>query len=234
MMVLTENIQPIEKVDHKSPHLLQVHSVFDTIQGEGIFAGTPATFIRMAGCNLRCRWCDTDYTQGRQSISLELLMKKVEELPRRNLVVITGGEPFRQDISLLVAALQIGGRKVQIETNGLLYGDFMKSPAMSNITIVCSPKTQRIDDRMWKRIVALKYVVEAGQIDEDGLPLLSVGPQYGRPARPPEYWKGVIFVQPLDVQDPVKNLENLKAAAESCMKHNYILTTQIHKEVGLP
>lgn len=236
MMVLTENIQPIEKKIERQPHdELAVHSIFDTIQGEGPFAGEPATFIRLAGCNLNCKWCDTDYTSKRSRLTPNEINDVMMTMPARRVVVLTGGEPFRQDFYGFFLHCIKPGQILQVETNGTLYRDFLEKQYTEQMVIVCSPKTPAIDDRMWRFINALKYVVEDGRIDEtDGLPLSSVGPQYGRPARPPEYWKGVIFVQPLDVQDPVKNLENLKAAAESCMKHNYILTTQIHKEAGLP
>ena len=53
------NGQPIEKVQRTFDGTLEVHSIFKTIQGEGPFCGTPAVFIRLAGCNLQCPWCDT-------------------------------------------------------------------------------------------------------------------------------------------------------------------------------
>lgn len=235
---LTENLQPIEKPDYKSYGLLSVHSIWDTLQGEGPFAGTPATFIRMAGCNLNCRWCDTDYTSNRKKMTKEEILREMYVLPKRDLVVFTGGEPFRQDISLLVELLIQDRRKhVQIETNGtlILPSRLMDvfSFYMQQTTIVCSPKTPKIHDEMWKRIDALKYVVEAGQIDKDGFPLSSVGPQYGPPAKPPKDWKGEIYIQPLDTQDEQKNKENLDAAVKSCMQHGHRLTLQLHKLCGL-
>lgn len=223
------NTQPIEK--RQESDRIEIHSIWDTIQGEGPFAGMPATFIRLAGCNLQCQFCDTDYTSRRYSLTASEILEEVRRLPRRRLVVLTGGEPFRQSIELLVEWLTNDKKLVQIETNGTLKPKWYSHP--ENVTIVCSPKTPLLAKGMWDWVDAVKYVVEAGYIDEDGLPLSSVGPQYGRPARPPEGWKGDIYVQPLDFQDRAENLMNVQAAVESCMTHGYRLCLQVHKLVGL-
>ena len=87
--------------------LLQVHSIFHTIQGEGPFAGTPAVFIRLAGCNLKCPGCDTEYTSKRKEMTVAQILDAIYEVSSitTKLVVITGGEPFRQDLTRLLNAL---------------------------------------------------------------------------------------------------------------------------------
>ncbi len=235
------NTQPREPAVYQADGTLKVFSVFDTIQGEGVYTGYPATFLRLAGCNLECFLCDTiytgdvlgDYNPG------QLVDYIKNNFPKRDLIVLTGGEPFRQDFRYAVNLLMLHWR-VQIETNGTLFLDLKELRALSDgihfnkLTVVCSPKTPSIHNRMWEQIDSLKYVVEAGKIDDDGLPLSSVGPQYGRPARPPENWYGSIYVEPLDCQDAEKNDANMKAAVQCCLQHNYRLSLQTHKIAGLP
>lgn len=235
------NTQKMEAPDYRDDRSIEVHSIWDTIQGEGPFAGMPATFVRLTGCNLQCRLCDTNYTSKRELTTPGKLLEQIEELPRRRVVVFTGGEPFRQRLDLAIDRITDSGRLVQIETNGTLCPQWLKdwnfglTGEYEDIVIVCSPKTQAINNDMWQYIDALKYVVRAKYIDEDGLPKSSVGPQYGAPARPPNYWRGEIYVQPLDmgIWNPVQNEENMKAAADVCMRHGYRLSIQMHKLVGL-
>lgn len=229
------NTQPIEKVANRLDGVVEVFEIFDTIQGEGPFSGTPATFVRLAGCDLQCSWCDTDYSSHRDFYSPEQLLEKINELPRRELIVFTGGEPFRQDLTqafLLILAFR--DVDIQVETNGTIDPGFWEYFSRGELTIVCSPKTPKISESMWEHIDDLKYVVEHGQIDDLGFPLSSVGPQYGSPARPPDGWNGQIYIQPLDVQDEERNKLNRQTAVACCMKHGYRLCLQVHKIVDLP
>ena len=122
---------------------LWVQEVFATLQGEGPFAGEPAVFVRLAGCNLRCFWCDTEFESSSWHPSMEELVERIESTraPHCDLVVLTGGEPLRQDVSLLIDALLGRGHRVQIETNGTLWVDL---PEDERLTVVCSPKTTRL------------------------------------------------------------------------------------------
>lgn len=95
------------------PAILQVSEVFDSIQGEGQETGYQTTFLRLAGCNLSCVWCDTKYAQtGGQETDIPSIVAKCG--PR---VCITGGEPLTQDIEHLVVALT-QGHSIAVETNG--------------------------------------------------------------------------------------------------------------------
>ncbi|WP_404603863.1 4Fe-4S cluster-binding domain-containing protein, partial [Raoultella planticola] len=96
------NSQTPEKKDYQST--LEVHSIFSTIQGEGPFCGRPAVFVRLAGCNLQCPGCDTEYTQNRERLNYGSILQNIEERlmstsSNANLIVISGGEPFRQNIA---------------------------------------------------------------------------------------------------------------------------------------
>ncbi len=98
---------------------LKVVEIFDSIEGEGIRTGMPVTFIRLAGCNLRCKYCDTWYaqeaTQG-DLMSLDEIVNKVTY----DAVTITGGEPLlhQDEIIQLINLLQKKGHYINIETNG--------------------------------------------------------------------------------------------------------------------
>jgi organic radical activating enzyme len=235
----TINIQPVEKQIADVTHL-QVHSVFYTIQGEGPFAGQPAVFVRLAGCNLQCPGCDTDYTSKRdQLFPFEILhlidMQTCACLHMKApvpLVVITGGEPFRQPIGPLVRLLVSKGYRVQIETNGTLYAEGLP---WDSITVVCSPKTGKLNAKLLPHIDAFKYVMKYGSVDpQDGLPTFALDHTASpKVARPPENNKKPVYLQPMDVQDEAFNRANLNACIESCMKHGYTLQVQIHKIIDM-
>ena len=130
-MTIDVNKQPAEK-QHLTDFTVEVHSIFDTIQGEGPFAGSPAVFIRLTGCNLQCQFCDTEYTSVREAITPVEALNRVKAAhgdSPRGLVVLTGGEPFRQNISPLCAALLHAGYHVQIETNGTMCCLLYTSPS---------------------------------------------------------------------------------------------------------
>lgn len=233
------NTQAIEPPIWREDGSLEVRSIFSTIQGEGPFAGRPSIFVRLAGCNLKCPACDTEYTSFRMLHSPSALLnavKAVRQDKRIDLIVITGGEPFRQNIVPFVNKAANHDWDVQIETNGAVFPDYGKLVDMSRVTVVCSPKTPRVSPNIRKRYVYWKYVVQAGNIDpNDGLPLTTLGNSWGV-ARPNNMGKSVryrIYVQPLDEQDPIKNKANEQAAIDSCMKFGYRLSYQMHKALGL-
>lgn len=111
---------------------LRVNEIFYSLQGEGFHTGTPAVFVRLSGCNLKCEFCDTDFAAF-EIMAVERIVAEVEKYPA-HIVILTGGEPTLQDIAPLVDALHATGRRVHIETNGT-----REVPA--NIDwITCSPK----------------------------------------------------------------------------------------------
>ena len=100
---------------------LKVNEIFFSIQGESVHAGLPCVFVRLTGCNLRCRYCDTQYAfyEG-SNMSVAGIIEKVNLLGG-NLVEITGGEPLVQEHTpILVEALLEANYEVLMETNGSL------------------------------------------------------------------------------------------------------------------
>lgn len=212
---------------------LWVQEMFYTLQGEGPFAGAPSVFVRLCGCNLACYWCDTEFESSQWSPSIAEILDKVKELAaaRTKLVVITGGEPFRQNIAPLVDLLLKSGFQIQIETNGTLWVDLPVDP---NLFIVCSPKTERLHNEIRKRTSAFKYVIEESAVDpNDGLPVVSTQKPGATAtiARPDSDIP--VYVMPLDSGSIEQNKRNRNATVEVAMKHGYKLTLQLHKIVGI-
>lgn len=230
------NIQPIEKLNASDGQTLSVHSIFYTIQGEGPFCGCPAVFIRLAGCNLQCPNCDTEYTQGRTEQSLPLILKIIHEQLEGvvagncdRLVVITGGEPLRQNIAPLIKILQGMGFVVQIETNGTLPAQDLR-----DAVIVCSPKAGKVHNSIRDSVHYWKYVLDHNNVNpDDGLPILvlnhSAEPQVFRPPA-----KARIYLQPMDANNIEDNAKNIAVCIASCMRFGYTLQLQTHKLIGMP
>lgn len=235
------NIQPIEKRVQSVGDSLDVHSIFLTIQGEGPFCGVPCVFVRLAGCNLQCPGCDTEYTAGRQMMEPYQILGEINELWRehgwrRGLVVVTGGEPFRQELSQLFGVLVVNGYYIQVESNGTLppsaWAYNKNISRREGVYIVCSPKTGKVHPDILYHACALKYVVAADAMAEDGLPSSVLGLP-NAPARPPLSWQRPVYVQPMDSKDEHENTRNTKAAVDSCIRNGHTLQIQIHKVVGV-
>jgi 7-carboxy-7-deazaguanine synthase len=100
---------------------MQITEIYRSIQGESSFAGLPCTFVRLTGCNLRCSWCDSEYTfSGGVRMTLEQVMAEVRGLAPEGLVEITGGEPMLQqrEVVSLMRHLLDAGYTVLLETSG--------------------------------------------------------------------------------------------------------------------
>ena len=120
---------------------MRINEIFYSLQGEGFLAGVPSVFVRLAGCPLRCRWCDTKYAWSReagQQYSTDEIIRIVQQWPGK-FVVITGGEPMmNSDLPQLARMLKEAGKHITIETAGIAYipdipCDLMSiSPKLSN------------------------------------------------------------------------------------------------------
>jgi 7-carboxy-7-deazaguanine synthase len=100
---------------------MQITEIYKSIQGESTYAGLPCVFVRLTGCNLRCSWCDSEYTfTGGHRMTMEEVAEEVEHLSPSGLVEITGGEPMLQEREVvpLMQLLLDDGYTVLIETSG--------------------------------------------------------------------------------------------------------------------
>jgi organic radical activating enzyme len=199
---------------------MQVKEIFASLQGEGPDVGTPAVFVRLAGCNLCCDWCDTDHqTNAAEMTEEEIVFQVCKISPPNNFVVITGGEPFLQPLNKLLAFLLNRGFRVQLETNGTLWQEelreLLKSPS---VTVVCSPKDQHEVHRLLTWFVSFYKIVYGA--DDTSIPKC-----FGACFQ--------VFIQPRDDQDAEKNNKNLQASIQLCLEKGWRLSLQTHKMLGL-
>lgn len=135
--------------------MLRITEIFHSIQGESTHAGRPCVFVRLTGCNLRCRWCDSEYTfTGGEKISLDDIVSRVEAYGCR-LVEITGGEPLAQsETPALVERLCNDGFEVLIETSGSIDITIVDRRASLIVDVKC-PGSGEADKNLWSNLSQL-------------------------------------------------------------------------------
>lgn len=166
---------------------MKVNEIFYSLQGEGVYTGTAAVFLRLSGCNMKCWFCDTKGHEQGTEMTEEEIAERVSQYPARH-IVITGGEPTMQLNARLTRLLHEKGFFIQIETNGAL--PLKDGTEVDWIT--CSPKgneikIQRIDEL--KLLFIKEYLekykeVEASQrclqpLDEGGQEVQTLASQAG-------------------------------------------------------
>lgn len=205
--------------------MYKVNEIFFTLQGEGAHSGIPAVFVRFSGCNLRCPWCDTDFTNY-TPMTAEQIVKEVRELydipnERHKMCVLTGGEPSLQVDKPLIDALHDAGFYICIETNGT-------RPLPQGIDwITCSPKEGTK--------IALKQVNEVKVVFTG-----TYDPQVWREQLKAEHWllqplryTGEWLMDNVDAWENDRN-DNLDDTVRYILTHPFWrLSIQLHKIVGL-
>jgi len=130
--------------------------IFESLQGEGRNMGRPCVFVRFAGCNLACPWCDTDVSK-RFSLPLDGLVAEIGQY-RPKSVVLTGGEPTLVDeMPELVAALKDRGYWIAVETNGTNDADWLQFADY----VACSPKAEFPDRLALRRADEVRVVASS-------------------------------------------------------------------------
>lgn len=190
--------------------MLQLAEIFYSVQGEGTWTGTPAVFVRLAGCNLSCSFCDTDYAL-RFLASIDQIAARVrDEGGDCPMVILTGGEPLAQrETPALVDALRADGRRVHIESNGTI-----ATTLPDDVWLTVSPK-ERLDPAMARRANEAKLIVDG---------------------RVPEEWAAAFPpATPLFLQPEGNKPANVALAIEAAKREpgRYRLSLQTHKFIGV-
>lgn len=131
---------------------MKINEIFKSIQGETSYAGLPCTFIRLTGCNLKCKYCDTTYAYVAGSeMSISSILKNVSKL-KSKLVCVTGGEPLaNNDTPLLVESLLTENYTVLVETNGSYDIRILPQKAIRIMDIKC-PDSEMNHLTYWQNI----------------------------------------------------------------------------------
>lgn len=263
MQYVDRNVGPADYNYYLGEHELLVTKVFYTIQSEGPLTGTPAIFIRLAGCNkgdkISCPDCDTNflYDEGKVLSTTDLveLVKTQCLAPDPPLVVITGGEPMLQDnITRLIGRLHLAGCRVQIESNGdRLAAGFIESDVCRRAMLVVSPKINpsskqynRLSEAVFKRADYLKFIVDAHKaspyhllppyVYEWSMAKNSGDRVYVSPWT--VYQRGVELDETAsiwqeDLIDKERTRANMAHAVSLCLRHGHKLSLQTHLITGV-
>lgn len=132
---------------------MRITEIFYSIQGESSFAGLPCIFVRLTWCNLRCSWCDSEYTfTGGTEMTIEQVLAEVRKYPCR-LVEITGGEPLvqKKDCGELVRRLCDEGYQVLIETGGSLDMSILDPRSIRILDVKC-PGSGESERNLWSNL----------------------------------------------------------------------------------
>lgn len=218
-----------------SEKLYKVHEIFPSIQGEGLLVGTPMWFIRFAGCNLHCSFCDTDHTYKRsmtvRNIVDDIFKTTTSSHPRR-WVCLTGGEPLLQvDPPLLTELLCFFRGGIAIETNGTIPRvgllDDIPLDYHPRIHITLSPKKEK--EAIFDVQTEVKLIVEDKDDWKDWLSW-----RMGETDVNEVQHK---FLQPCTYTgDPIKSKRSLDRALEILNDFAYRgwrLSVQVHKLIGV-
>ena len=146
--------------------MLTVNEIFLSIQGESTYAGLPCVFVRLTGCDLRCRWCDTPYAFNEgKSWSIDDVLTTVDTFGC-SLVELTGGEPLLQtSVYPLMQRLLESGKTVLVETGGHIDISSVPEPVIKIVDIKC-PGSGESSRNLWTNLTKLslrdqvKFVIQ--------------------------------------------------------------------------
>lgn len=183
----------------------RVNEIFYSLQGEGFWTGTPMVFVRLALCNLKCPFCDTNHSHGVEMTADEIVAEALRVGEGCHFLCLTGGEPSLQADKALTDAFHRAGYRIHIETNGT-------RPLPEGIDwVTISPKGPVV----LTEADELKLVFGAGEEPEKWLSFNAK-------------WH---FLQPCDFSDKAKSQENLRQCIEYVKAHSshWRLSLQTHK-----
>ena len=197
--------------------MYRINEIFYSLQGEGRNTGRAAVFIRFSGCNLRCPFCDTDFSTYTE-MTLDDILEAIRPWRHCGFVVLTGGEPSLQADKALVDALHQEGFWVAMETNGT-------RPVPANLDwVTVSPKEPSLRlDHFDELKIIFDGVVSPPSLS--GLPLQWEGGE----GRPP-----LLYLQPCDTGDEERNRQITRQCVEYIQEHpEWRLSLQTHKLINI-
>lgn len=186
-----------------------INEIFYSLQGEGRWAGRPAVFIRFAGCNLKCPFCDTDFKASRKMLATEIIEEAMQY--GCNFVVLTGGEPTMQVTDEFIDAMHDANFYIAMETNGT------REVPSGVDWITCSPKAAYVENAsVWLREADEVKVVFDGIADHTPDTFDIEAEEY--------------YVQPCDTGNAQRNEVIVKQCVEWVKAHpNWKLSLQQQK-----
>lgn len=157
---MSETHQPEMPAGEGTAARLRISEIFHSLQGESSRVGLPTVFVRLTGCPLRCRWCDTEYAfSGGQMLALDEVLADIAAFDCRT-VCVTGGEPLAQKACLpLLTALCDGGYSVSLETSGALDISPVDS-RVSRIVDIKAPDSAESEKNRWENLSYLSAADE--------------------------------------------------------------------------
>jgi 7-carboxy-7-deazaguanine synthase len=207
----------------RRPPTLKTIEIFASVQGEGLRQGEPTIFVRLAGCNLRCSFCDTKRAwRGGRELSVEKIADEVGRLRRdypTTWVCLTGGEPLAQNVRPLILRLHAEGFRIQIETNGT----FPPAPLADWHSVSPKPPDYAVHPGFRKGAREVKLVV-CRKLDLDGIRTV-------RAAFPPAV--PVILQPQSNARWSIKKAVELLKEASRAGLEGIRLSVQLHKIYGL-
>ena len=190
---------------------MRVSEIFRSIQGEGRSQGLITTFVRLAGCNLDCAWCDTPYARtGGKEVPAGDVFKAVE-FSSCGRVCVTGGEPLlqRDEVLELAKRLDEAGYRVEVETNGTIDFSPLLGSASICMDVKCPSSGEESDLSLLSRIAArdaVKFVVKDAEDLDYACDVIAANPIAGEYLVSPVYGSdyGSLARQVLDRNMPVR------------------------------
>lgn len=201
----------------------KITEIFYSLIGEGAHAGKSAAFIRLAGCNLKCPFCDTEDPKDPLTLTAQEILEEIKHYPTTR-CLITGGEPTLQNLTPLIEALTSGGGfQIHLETNGtrpLPHLPFRDHPAW----VALSPKTLDLDLETFYRADEIKFLIGW----EEDFEILNGTASFW------QHHDLIKWVQPVRENSLKEYKKNVQKCIKICLdRPDFGLSLQIHKYLGV-